>query len=230
MSQRTPPGNSRVQGRATASNTDMNQMNDHPRGAHLFPPELVPAVLPGDYIEVLGDNSVRRITNIIQQPGVFTFDASQGNDVLVGANSTVSDNEVEAIEMPDTVAGQVRMVDPGNDIPSDVQVQIDLGGRASQMMTTNNEQGFIDHETGTQVGYDGTGTVADDDIDTHLTELYLFGPQDIYFTFTNTTAGDETVSDVRFSGYQYVTEPVTRDDVPDGVRPVPWPNEPVIPK
>lgn len=213
----------------TRSRQPMGDSMDHPRGANLYPQDNVPAVLPGDYIRAVDSGQIRRVERIIQQPGVLAFEAATNDDVTVSGNSRSDDNEVNAIEMPEGVAAQLRLVHPGEDIPSDVEVEIDLTGQQAQMMTTNNKRGFWDRQTGVEEGFDGSSVVANGP-DTQLTELYLFGPQDIFFSFNNTTAGSETVQDMRFAGYQYQTEAVSAGEAPAGVEPIPWPNAPVIPK
>lgn len=199
----------------------------HPRGAGLYPVQLQPAVRRGDYVELADPGSIHRVLELQVQPGVKAFDSGTSDDVTVTANSTNSDNELNALEVPSNSIGQFRLIQPGSDIPADVEVEVDLGGSQAQAYITDNKRGFYTRETGTHEGY-ANGSPQPDTVHTHLTELYLVEDQDVYFTFTNTTAGDETVQNVVYSGYQYViSDPVDMADVPPNVTPVTWPNQPM---
>lgn len=198
-----------------------------PRGSGLYPRRLEPAALPGDLIAIKSTDEVRRVQEVVAQPGITAF--QDGVDVNAGAEST--DHELDALELPDNFAGQFRLVHPGDDIPTDVRFLFDLGAQNAQAFATNNQRGFWDHETATEEAQDTAGnTVTSDLLNLHLHELYTFEQQDIYVTFNHTNSGgaQQTIQDVRFTGFIYrLSEPL---GLQQGRQPVPWPNGPVVPK
>lgn len=202
-----------------------------PRGAGLYPsPGLRPAALPGDLVAIRSEDEVRRVIDVMAQPGVNAF--QDGVDVAAGGEST--DNELDVLELPDNFAGQFRIVHPSEDIPTDVRFLWDIGAQNAQSYATNNQRGFMDHQTATLESEDSAGnTITGDLLNAQLLEIYTFEGQDLFITFDHTNSGgaQQTVSNVRFSGYMYrlSPEPVPFDRGDDR-QPVPWPNAPLVPK
>jgi hypothetical protein len=190
------------------------------RGAGTYPRELVPAARPGDVVRMEPGGGVYMVDTMIPQPGFKIFDSDASNSVTVSANSTNSDNEATDMEMDDNWLGQYRLLQPGNDINPDVEVRIDMGGKTAPLYTNKNKRGEYTRDTLTPVGHDGSSTQVPNDFNLHLSELYVFEDEMPYFTFENTTAGDETVQGLYWSGFQYRLEPF--DGTPGGhVEPIP---------
>lgn len=202
--------------------------SSQPRGAGLYPRRLEPVALPGDLVEIKSEREVRRVEEVIAQPGVVGF--QDGIDVAAGGEST--DNELDILELPDNFMGQFRIVHPGEDIPTDVRFLWDMGAQNAQTFATNNQRGFMDHQTATEESEDAGGNaVTGDLLNLHLLEVYSFEQQDLYLTFDHTNSGgaQQTVQDVRFAGFMYqLSQPVGLTSQAE--QPVPIPNAPLVPR
>lgn len=192
------------------------------RGAGVYPRELVPAARPGDYVSLEPSGDPYKVDQMVAQPGVFAFDSDDGNGVTIGANDQEFDNEAEDLEMNRMWLGQFRPLHLGEDLPGGVNVTVDMGGKQSPMYTNKNQRGEIADETPAMVADDATGTsVVSDAFNTHLTEMYVYEDEVPYFSFENTTAGQVTVDDLRFAGFQYRLEPLSSTPAGAHVEPIP---------
>lgn len=169
------------------------------RGAGVYPESLVPAFRPGDYIRTEPDGDVYEIDALSPQMGFTVFD----DGVTVSGEDDSVDNEATSMEVPTDWLGQYRPIQIGTDLPADVEVRVDQGGKESPFATNKNEWGSYTRDSLTPLGYDGNATVSEDDFNLHLAELYVYEDEVPYFTFDNTTAGDETVQEWAWSGFQY---------------------------
>lgn len=155
-----------------------------PEGA--YNTDFEPAVRPGDYLEIPNEGRVFEVTDYIPQPGIEW-------SVTVDANDVERNVEADELEMPDGLVGQFRILDE-DAIPSDVTIEVDLGGREAMAYATKNQRGRWDENTVAELP-NGLGT-----------ELWMYEDDDLYFTVTN-DQGDETTVDLVFRGYHYRVEP-----------------------
>lgn len=189
-----------------------------PLGSGAYPNDLEPVARPSDFVQLSPMGEVRRVEAFAAQPGIDAFDSDGGNGITVSANSTNYDNEAKELRQPDGWLAQYRLIAPGRDIPDGINVQVDHGGEQAPLYTTKNGRGEFDQETGTEIGHEGGSAVTSDEIATSLLEWYVVGDTPPIFTFENTTGSDVTVSDIRFSGFQYRLSTAT--GAPSGVRPI----------
>jgi len=195
------------------------------RGAGVYPRELVPAIRPGDYVELQPAEETYQVDVMTVQPGVFAFSSDNSNGVAVANNGTTSDNEATDLEQNRMWLAQYRPTQIGDDLQDDIHITMDLGGKQSPLYTNKNNRGEIVEETAAQVSDDTTGTeITADQFNDHLMELYIFEDEVPYFTFEDTGgSGGITVSDIRFAGFQYrLTE---AGSVPNGAHVEPVPTE-----
>lgn len=190
-----------------------------PAGAGPFPNELEPVARPGDFIEIHPTGEIRQVEAFSPQPAVKALDSDKGNGVTVGANSSDPGNELTELRLPRGWLGQFRIMAPGK-IPDGINVTVDQGGEQAPLWTTKNARGEFNNETGTEVGYEGGSTVTNDEVVNSLLEWYVFEDTPPIFSFENTTGSSITVSDIRFSGFQYR---LSQTGAPSGVRPIPLP-------
>lgn len=182
----------------------------------MYPRDLVPAFRQNDYVRLEPSGDVYIVDVMVAQPGVRIFQTDESNGVSPGANNTDSDNEATNLELPEGWLGQYRPVHLGQDLQDDVRMTIDLGGQQAPIYTNKNVRGEIEDETPTEISDDGTGTsVQSDSFNTHLAELYVFEDEVPFFTFEETGGGTPTISDIRYSGFQYRLE--SANSVPNGV-------------
>lgn len=192
-------------------------------GAGPYPRELVPVALPGDYVELVGLDETRRVEVMLAFPEVKALQSG----VTVSANGEDADNALRELEQPTGWLAQFRMVQPGEDLPDGITVSVDYGGSEQPFYETNNAVGQFENSTGTVEGYDESGgaSFTSDNVNTQLLEFYLHGTVEAkrvpLFTFQNSTAGNVTVQNLTFSGYQYrMSGPTTP---PEGVEAIPLP-------
>lgn len=181
----------------------------------LWPRNLDPIAMPGDYVGLTPLDEIRRVLRVSIRPEIQVF----SDAISLSANATSSDHEMSELAMPDGWLGQWRMLKPGADIPNGVDVQMDHGGENAPSWTTKNARGSIDHTIGTIEGDDAAGTATADQLETRLTEVYVWEDEVPYLTFTETAGATPSIQDMRFSGYVYKLG-APRRTTPDGSTPL----------
>jgi len=134
------------------------------------------------------------------QPSIGTFGVEivevlptiETQEFTVGANDTVNEAEMRSLYAQDGTLAQYRLVNPdtGEAIPDGVEITVDQGGEEAPRFNNKNRRGFYDSDTVT------IGDAA------QQTELFQLHDTDLFFTFENTTSGDETFS-LKYTGYAY---------------------------
>lgn len=183
-----------------------------PRGAGVYPRELVPIALAGDFVRLRPEDEVRQVRTVVSVPTIRGFDQNLNNGITATAGQITSDQDVEELEQRQDWLGQFRFLFPESDIPNGIdRVLVDLGGGQSPLYTTSQQRGHIEDDTSAVVGYSG------------LTEFYVLGDDSPLFSFDNTGGTDVTVNDIRFGGYEYQLSQPT--ELPENTVPVTVPTE-----
>lgn len=143
--------------------------------------DLEPALTADATVELQPDADTRIVDLVEVVPAVET------QEVTVSANSTNEEVEMTGIYTPENVLGQFRLI---GGLPDGVRINIAQGGAESPRFSIKNQNGFID-----------TDTLAAGDAN-QQTELFQLHDTDLFFTFENTTASDETFS-LKYTGYAY---------------------------
>lgn len=180
-----------------------------------FTPELTPAARPGDTIRLDDGDSIEtfRVVRFAPRPAVAA------DTISPDGNSTETDVELTDLEVWDGWLAQYRLLDLGN-LPADVSIELDLGGRQAPMWTSQNDRGSIDRDTGRVSSWDsGATSVVVEDQYTNLTEFFVHGQEVPYATVTN-DQGDATDVDLVFSGFVYQLERAGATDDPAAQVPV----------
>lgn len=172
-----------------------------PRGAGVYPADLVPIALPGDLIKLRPDDEVREVVTVTSNPTIRAFQSDKSNSVSVSANSTSSDNSADALMQRDGWLAQYRVINPEKDFPSGIdEVQVDLGGSQAPLYTSKNARGFFNADTGQIAGMSG------------ILDLYIWEDEEPQFTFENDSGSSITIQDVGFAGYEYeLSDPIQED-------------------
>jgi len=193
-------------------------------GAGAYPPNLVPAVRPGDLAELLPMEKLVRIASFTPQPGVTTLSSADGNDV------TIPDGDFETVELRPLAAQdkellQLRPLALADDLPDGVEIEVDFGGEQAPYYQTKNARGTLKNDTGATAGYNESddSVFVTDEVQTQLLEYYIYEQEVPFFTFRNNSGGQVTISDIVFSGYRYdlVEEGVRQGGMEDPVTPIP---------
>lgn len=138
---------------------------------------------------------------------------------FVVADGSQEKREITELEVEDNYLAQYRLLRLADELPSDVDIRVDHGGKQSPMYETKNRLGRLDRETGAVYTDDGGDSVVDHHF-SRFTELFVWEDSGPYFTVEN-NSGDEVDFDLTFTGYAYVTEEVSRRDVEDmNIQPV----------
>lgn len=182
-------------------------MRQYPRGAGVYPQALVPIALPGDYVRLQPSGDEFKVKSVEPEPGLDAFDSDLSNGVTASSNDTTSDQAATELEQRHGYLGQMRLVAPHRDIPSELaEVEVDQGGAQQPLWSSVENRGYINNDTQDIVGYSG------------LTEFYIWQDENTpKFTFTNNTGSDVTVNDVQFAGFHIELESAS---VPSNVVPV----------
>jgi len=193
-------------------------------GAGAYPPNLVPAVRPGDLVELLPMEKLARVSSFTPQPGVKVLSSDGGNDV------TISDGGFEKVELTPLEARdeellQLRPLALAEDLPEGVEVDVDFGGEQAPYYQTKNARGALRNDTGATAGYneDSDAVFVADEVQTQLLEYYIYAQEVPFFTFRNNSGGQVTISDIVFSGYRYdlIEDGVTQSGMNDPAVPIP---------
>lgn len=200
---------------------------EEPLGAGAYPVSLVPAVRPDDLVRLVPTGEVFRVKNFVPLSGIKAFASADGNDFSVGADGSTQ-KEVKAIRFEDNELGQVRLIQPGADLPPEFEVQVDLQQKQNAALTTREARGAINSDIGSTAGYNEStdSVVIGDAVQTNLAEFYVLEDGAPFFTFDNTDANNaHNVKDLSFAGFKYQLSPDTVSEPEDGFarRPVPLP-------
>lgn len=133
-------------------------------------------------------------------------------EIQLEENFTPSDGGIEKreltdIEMDEGFLAQYRLLKLPDQLPDDVEIEIDHDGKQAPLYQTENVRGVLTNETGA-VYTDDTG--GDSVVDQHLsqfTELFVWEDNPPYFTVKNNTGGAVDIP-LTFSGYAYRLEQV----------------------
>lgn len=173
----------------------------------LYYSETFPSGLePGDHVLLGGiDRSEEPlvVNGRVPQPGLET------ETYTVGANSTVANQDMDLLQLPDHWLGQYRLPRIGSELPDGVEIVADWGGKSAPAYTAKNQRGKLTNATPTVNGYDpdSGSVVTAENLATVFTEMWTYGPsRQPYLTFKNTTGADVSFS-LTFAGWQYRTSP-----------------------
>jgi len=143
--------------------------------------DLEPALTPDATVELQPGTDTRIVDLVEVVPTVET------QEVTVSGNSTNEEVEMRGLYLPENVLGQFRLT---GGLPDNVRISIAQGGAESPRFSIKNQNGFIDSDT-----------IAAGDAN-QQTELFQLHDTDLFFTFENTTSGDETFN-LKYTGYAY---------------------------
>lgn len=180
-----------------------------------YTPSLTPVARPGDVVRLDPEGDHFEVESYVAQPGVTaeTITVSSGQN---------EQTEVDAIGVSDNTLGQWRLPLLASELPADVQIRVDHGGRQNPMWTTKNERGEITQDTGAVLTTDGAGNSEIDHAANHLTELFVYEDNPPYFTVYNNSDAEVSI-DLTFVGFQFELSPRTVD--PGNEQPVAVPVE-----
>jgi hypothetical protein len=193
-------------------------------GAGAYPPNLVPALRPGDLAELLPMEKLVRVSSFTPQPGVTVLDSDAGDDI------TISDGGFEKVELTPLEAQdkellQLRPLALAEDLPDGVEIEVDFGGEQAPYYETKNARGVLTNATGATAGYneDSDSVFVADEVQTQLSEIYIYEQEVPFFTFRNNSGGQVTISDIVYSGYRYdlAENGVSQNGMNDPAVPIP---------
>jgi len=164
-----------------------------------FTQDLTPVAQPGQAIQLDDGDSfeVRQVRRLSPLPAVPI------ETITVDANGTARDVELTGLEVWDGWMAQLRPLRLADEVPADVSIELDHGGKNAPMWTVKNQRTSIDRATGGVSAYDADadGTVIEAQ-HAGLTEIFVRGESVPYITVTNGT-GAEVDVDLTFSGFLY---------------------------
>jgi hypothetical protein len=180
-----------------------------PAGA--FNQDFLPAARPGDVIEFapLDGNDQHRVVAVAPL-----------NEIALESGVTVADGtrekvELNELEMPDGHLAQYRLPRLTEELPDDVEIEIDHSGKQQPMYETKNVRGRLTNQTGVTYGDDPES--ADEVYEMYrpsFTELFVHETGAPNFTFINRSGGQVTVN-LTFEGYSFRLErPASRASNP----------------
>ena len=141
------------------------------------------------------------------------------------ANGETEKREITELEVEDTYLAQYRLLRLADELPADVEIRVDHGGKQSPMFETKNRLGKLDRETGAVFTDDGSGGAVVDHHMSRFTELFVWEDNPPYFTVENNSGGQVDFN-LTFTGYAYVTEEVGRQEVESkNIQPVSVPTQ-----
>lgn len=182
-----------------------------PEGA--FNTEFLPAVRPGDYVELAPEGEVRQVlayntlVDLTLEDGGFTVPANDDDK-----------QELHALKVEDGYLAQYRLPLLGEELPDGVEVEVDHTGKQQPVWGTKNARGRLTNETAAAMGYDSAAAAAEfDGYHTAFTEFYVKEQNAPNFNVINTTAGQITF-DPTFRGYKFEVSAPT--EPPENVQPV----------
>lgn len=179
---------------------------------------------------------------VVRAGGVLNFNGIDSGDLYVVQNINVlpgitldedfsvpdgqqEKQEITELEMDDGFLGQFRLLSLAEELPDDVEIKIDHGGKQSPMYETKNRRGFLDNTTGAVYTDDGAGSAVSDHQMSRFSELFVWEDSTPYFTVEN-NSGAQVDFNLTFTGYAYSTEPVSRQEAESmGIQPVSVPIE-----
>jgi len=149
--------------------------------------DLEPVLSVDDTVELQPDGLTAGVETVEVFPAVTT------QEVTVPANDTLNEVEIRGLYMPDGALAQLRLLSKdatSQALPTGVSFQVDQGGRESSRYNLKNQRAVIDNDA-----------VSAGDAN-QQTELFQLHDTDLFFTFENTTSGDETFN-LKYTGYAY---------------------------
>lgn len=139
---------------------------------------------------------------------------------FVVADGAQDKRELDVLEVEDGYFAQYRLLRLADELPADVEIRVDHGGKQSPMFETKNVLGQFDRETGAVYTDDGSGGSVVDHHMSRFTELFVFEDNGPYFTVENNSGGQVDFN-LTFTGYNYVIEEVDAQEAQSrGLQPV----------
>lgn len=164
-----------------------------------YNPELTPLGRRGDVL-LLDDGTTTRRVEIEKYAVYPQIDL----DTVTVADGSQEEVEATTLEIWDGWLFQVRMSQPGQDIPDGVTIEADLGGRQAPMYQSKEQRGVIDNTTAAISGATAGGV--DTEQATHLLEFYIHEQEVPYFTYINDSGTSQDIS-LSFAGYGFKLRP-----------------------
>lgn len=169
-----------------------------------YTPEFTPVARPGHIVR-LDDGSDYELYEVERYTALPHVPA---DSITVSSNSTQTDVNLSEIHIWDGWLAQYRLLDIANELPDQVKLELDMGGKQAPMWTTQSKRGRLDRESGVQTAYDSGGsTSVVDEQYSNLYELFVHEQTDLYATVTNDQGSQVTV-DLTFSGFAFQLEPL----------------------
>lgn len=163
-----------------------------------YTPEFTPLARPQDVVELdLGDG-----TELYEVTGIITLPYIQADQISVNPNSENRNVALTNLEVWNDWLAQYRMPRLTDELPDDVTIEADQGGRQAPLWQNQNARSAINNDTYTSQVSDIADTVTEVESLSHLTELFVFEQEPPRFTVTNNTAGTVNV-DLTFSGFAF---------------------------
>lgn len=164
-----------------------------------FTPEFTPVARVGHLVELDRGEDGKQTWRVerMSHPTEVVIDLPE-----VGAGEE-EQTELEDLKLWRNWLGQFRMLKFRDELPDDVTIQADLGGRSSPIWTLKNVRGNIDQQTGAVAAHDFDGGGEATEVQyTHITELFTFHDTVPWFTITN-SSGSPVDFDITFTGFIY---------------------------
>jgi len=130
------------------------------------------------------------------------------NEITLDADLTIADGTYEKIELtelevPQDHLAQYRLPRLPEELPDDVEIEIDHDGKQQPLYETKNVRGSLTNETGVVYGNDpASGDQVSEAYRTEATELFVHESDEPNFTFYNRSGAQQTVN-LTFEGFMY---------------------------
>jgi len=175
-----------------------------PQGA--FNGGFEPIARPGGFVQFddVSDGAIYAVRAYNVLPEI------QLEDNFTPSDGGIEKRELTDIEMDEGFLAQYRLLKLPEQLPDDVEIEIDHDGKQAPLYQTENVRGVLTNETGAVYTDDTAGGSVVDQHLSQFTELFVWEDNPPYFTVKNNTGGPIDVA-LTFSGYAYHLEEVAAE-------------------